>query len=132
MKTKDKDAKVFTIVMLIALIAAIAMFFCTEASAQTKNSSWLVEQTFEVPFNAETTTITFDDGTVRNYLVLEDGFEVFIHKSSFEKFKKKERGLILVEWVNTNTGRYKYTTRLAEPEDEQTRVKVTWKSSKSH
>lgn len=132
MKFKDKDAKVFTIVMLIALIAAIAMIFCPEASAQTKDSSWVVEQTFEVPFNAETTTVTLDDGTVRNYLVLEDGFEVFIHKSSFEKFKRKERGLILVEWVDTNTGRYKYTTRLAEQEDKQTRVKVTWKSSKDH
>lgn len=98
-------------------------------TAQTK-TSWIVEQTFEVPFNAETDTVTSEDGTVKHYIVLENGQKIFVHKSSFEKFKNRERGLLLVEWVNVNTGKYKYTTRLAEQNNSQTKATITWKSSK--
>ena len=118
--------------MTIVVISLLSILL--NSNTANAQSSWVVKETIDVPFDAPVNIIVFDDNTTRHYLVLEDGFEVYIHPESYTKFKEKKRGLVLVEWYNIKTGRYKYTVRLAEPEDAQTKIDINklWKNQKDH
>ena len=119
-------------IMTIVVISLLSILL--NSNTANAQSSWVVKETIDVPFDAPVNIIVFDDNTTRHYLVLEDGFEVYIHPESYTKFKEKKRGLVLVEWYNIKTGRYKYTVRLAEPEDAQTKIDINklWKNQKDH
>lgn len=109
--------------LIIFLIVVFSTIVCTEISAQTKQS-WEIICTYEVPFEAQTVSIMTDDGDVKHYLIV-DNEKIFIKDSSFEKFKNKEQGLVLVEWYNIYTNKYKYTVRLAEKK-EQNKLTINW------
>lgn len=118
-------------IITIVIISILGVF--ANINTSKAQSSWVIRETVDVPKDAPINLIVFNDNTTRHYLVLEDGFEVYIHPESYAKFKRGERGLVLVEWCNIKTGRYKYTVKLAEPEDAQTKIDIKnlWKNQKN-
>ena len=114
MKSTTKKNKFFTlenfvIAMLGVALAMIWYFSIPTTSAQTK-SEWVEQTTVEIPYDIEINTGVTRSGNPKYWIDIED-ISVIVSPGNYEKFIKKEIVLVLVEWYNPTTGKYKYTTR---------------------
>lgn len=116
MKSTMKKNKFFTIenfaMAILGLILAIVWYFSIPtASAQTTaKSEWIEQTTVEIPYDVEINTGVTKNGNPKYWIDIED-VNVTVSPGNYEKFIKKEIVLVLVEWYNPTTGKYKYTTR---------------------
>lgn len=108
-KTKFFTLKNFVIAMLGVALAIIWYFSIPTTSAQTK-SEWVEQTTVEIPYDVEINTGVTKNGNPKYWIDIED-ISVAVSPGNYEKFIKKEIVLVLVEWYNPTTGKYKYTTR---------------------
>lgn len=93
------------------LIFTLAMMFTIDAIAQDKTkSSWVENATIEIPYNVEINKGFTKNGNPKYWIDIEDK-TIYVSESNYNKFIKKEIVLLLVEWYNPETGKYKYTTR---------------------
>lgn len=99
--------------MLGVVIAIVWYFSIPSASAQTpesKKSEWVEQTTVEIPYDVEINVGVTKNGNPKYWIDIED-INVAVSPGNYEKFIKKEIVLVLVEWYNPTTGKYKYTTR---------------------
>lgn len=110
MKSSTRDAiRVFVAGLITMLLTA----FTLEAFAQEpqkKESQWKETTTIEIPYEVEINVGITKNGNPKYTIDIED-ITVYVSPSNYEKFIKKEIVLLLVEWHNPTTGKYKYTTR---------------------
>lgn len=100
---------------LIIFLAWVLSFICVFSNAQTpestpKKSEWIENATIDIPYNIEINKGVTKSGNPKYSIDIED-ITVYVSPSNYEKFIKKEVVLVLVEWYNPTTGKYKYTTR---------------------
>lgn len=100
---------------LIIFLAWVLSFICIFSNAQTpestqKKSEWIENATIDIPYNIEINKGVTKSGNPKYSIDIED-ITVYVSPSNYEKFIKKEVVLVLVEWYNPTTGKYKYTTR---------------------
>lgn len=110
MKKIDKITKIkFVGVVIWALM--LSMFLSNlECSAQEKKSNWEEVTTIEVPYDIEIIEGVTKNGNPKYYIDIEDT-QIIVSENNYIKFKNKEIILIIVEWYNPKTDKYKYTTR---------------------
>ena len=100
---------------LIIFLAWVLSFICVFSNAQTpesthKKSEWIEQTTVEIPYSVEINVGTTKSGNPKYWIDIEN-ISVAVSAGNYEKFIKKEIVLLLVEWYNPTTGKYKYTTR---------------------
>ena len=110
MKKIDKITKIkFIGVVIWALM--LSMFLSNlECSAQEKKSDWEEVTTIEVPYDTEIIQGVTKNGNPKYYIDIEDT-QIIVSENNYIKFKNKEIILIIVEWYNPETDKYRYTTR---------------------
>lgn len=110
MKKIDKITKIkFIGVVVWALM--LSMFLCNlECSAQEKKSDWEEVTTIEVPYDVEIVQGVTKNGNPKYYIDIEDT-QIIVSENNYIKFKNKEIVLVIVEWYNPETNKYRYTTR---------------------
>lgn len=110
MKKIDKITKIkFIGVVVWALM--LSMFLCNvECSAQEKKSDWEEVTTIEVPYDIEIIEGVTKNGNPKYYIDIEDT-QIIVSENNYIKFKNKEIVLVIVEWYNPETNKYRYTTR---------------------
>ena len=110
MKKIDKIDKIkFTIVTIWAFM--LSVFLCNiECSAQEKKSDWEEVTTIEVPYDVEIVQGVTRNGNPKYYIDIEDT-QIIVSENNYIKFKNKEIVLVIVEWYNPETNKYRYTTR---------------------
>lgn len=111
--------------LIIIFTAIVTTILCNNLSAQSSKSNWEIIATYEVPYEADFEITVENDGIIRHYLIV-DNKKISVRESSYNLFKNKERGLILVEWYNKNTNKYKYTVRLDTPKDDNKKLTIHW------
>jgi hypothetical protein len=93
------------------LIFTLFLMFAVDSVAQDKTKSeWVEKNTVEIPYSVEINVGTTKSGNPKYWIDIED-ISVSVSAGNYEKFIKKEIVLVLVEWYNPITGKYKYTTR---------------------
>jgi hypothetical protein len=100
---------------LIIFLTWVLSFICLFSNAQTpeytqKKSEWIEQTTVEIPYSVEINVGTTKSGNPKYWIDIED-MSIAVSAGNYEKFIKKEIVLLLVEWYNPTTGKYKYTTR---------------------
>lgn len=114
MKTQKKKLTIIEIFFAITLgILVLTLFyFCLpEANAQTQQKSeWVEQTTVEIPYTVEINKGITKNGNPKYWIDIEN-ISIAVSAGNYEKFIKKEIILVLVEWYNPITGKYKYTTR---------------------
>lgn len=100
---------------LVIFLAWVLSFICVFSNAQTpestqKKSEWIEQTTVEIPYSVEINVGTTKSGNPKYWIDIEN-ISIAISAGNYEKFIKKEIVLLLVEWYNPTTGKYKYTTR---------------------
>lgn len=110
MKKIDKITKIkFIGVVIWALM--LSMFLSNlECSAQEKKSNWEEVTTIEVPYDVEIVQGVTKNGNPKYYIDIEDT-QIIVSENNYIKFKNKEIVLVIVEWYNPETNKYRYTTR---------------------
>lgn len=115
-KSTTKKNKFFTIenfaMAILGVVLAIVWYFSIPtASAQTTTKSeWIEQTTVEIPYTVEINVGTTKSGNPKYWIDIED-ISVPVSEGNYKKFINKEVVLVLVEWYNPTTGKYKYTTR---------------------
>lgn len=110
MKKIDKITKIKFIGVIIWVLM-LSMFLCNvECSAQEKKSDWEEVTTIEVPYDVEIIEGVTKNGNPKYYIDIEDT-QIIVSENNYIKFKNKEIVLVIVEWYNPETGKYRYTTR---------------------
>lgn len=110
MKKIDKITKIKFIGVLIWALM-LSMFLCNvECSAQEKKSNWEEVATIEVPYDVEIVEGVTRNGNPKYYIDVKDT-QIIVSENNYIKFKNKEIVLVIVEWYNPETNKYKYTTR---------------------
>lgn len=93
------------------LVLSIAIIFGLDAVAQEKSKSeWVEKTTVEIPYSVEINVGTTKSGNPKYWIDIED-MSISVSEGNYKKFINKEIVLVLVEWYNPTTGKYKYTTR---------------------
>jgi hypothetical protein len=100
---------------IVIFLIWILGFICVFSNAQTpestqKKSEWIENATIDIPYNIEINKGVTKSNNPKYSIDIED-ITVYVSPSNYEKFIKKEVVLVLVEWYNPTTGKYKYTTR---------------------
>jgi hypothetical protein len=115
----DKDDTVwyvrYGIISLMILLGMIFAFSCNSAYAQEtkKKSDWQEVSVVEIPYSVEIHTGVTKNGNPKYWIEIQ-GTNVTVSENNYNKFINKEVKLVLVEWYNPTTDKYKYTTRQAE------------------
>lgn len=113
---KENTKKTTALEVLFYILATVMCFtlfyFCLpEVNAQTQQKSeWVEQNTIEIPYSVEINKGVTKNGNPKYWIDIED-ISVSVSAGNYEKFIKKEIVLVLVEWYNPTTGKYKYTTR---------------------
>ena len=95
------------------IIGFIGMFCALSVDAQEKKESeWKEVTTIEIPDTVEIHTGITKNGNPKYWIEIQ-GIKVTISEGNYNKFINKEVDLVLVEWYNATTDKYKYTTRQA-------------------
>jgi hypothetical protein len=110
----NNEPKLYVKVIILTILIWTGMFIAVTCDAQEKKASeWKEINSTEIPYNIEIHT-----GFTRNnnpkYWIEIQGIKVTISENNYNKFINKEVKLVLVEWYNPTTDKYKYTTRQAE------------------
>lgn len=93
------------------LVLSMAIIFGLDAVAQEKSKSeWVENATVEIPYSVEINVGTTKNGNPKYWIDIEDK-SISVSEGNYKKFINKEIVLVLVEWYNPTTGKYKYTTR---------------------
>ena len=110
--TKKMTALEVLFYVLATVMCFTLFYFCLpEAKAQTQQKSeWIEQNTVEIPYSVEINKGITKNGNPKYWIDIED-ISVSVSAGNYEKFIKKEIVLVLVEWYNPTTGKYKYTTR---------------------
>ena len=104
-------AKHYLVIFLIWILGFICVFSNAQTPESTpKKSEWIEQTTVEIPYNIEITKSVTKTGKPKYTIDIED-IDIYVSPSNYEKFIKKEIVLLLVEWYNPTTGKYRYTTR---------------------
>lgn len=89
------------------------MFLPTAGAQEIKKSEWIEQTVVEIPY-----TVEINEGVTRNgnpkYWIEIENTNVVVSEGNYKKFINKEVKLVLVEWYNPTTDKYKYTTRQAD------------------
>jgi hypothetical protein len=110
-KRKPTIIEVFFALTLGILMFTLFYFCLPEANAQTpQKSEWVEQTTVEIPYSVEINKGTTKNGNPKYWIDIEN-MSIAVSAGNYEKFIKKEIVLVLVEWYNPTTGKYKYTTR---------------------
>jgi hypothetical protein len=89
----------------------MTIIFGLDAVAQDKTKSeWVEKTTVEIPYSVEINVGTTKSGNPKYWIDIED-MSISVSEGNYKKFINKEIVLVLVEWYNPTTGKYKYTTR---------------------
>ena len=110
MKSNTRDTIRVLVTSLITMLLLISALEAFAQEPQKKESQWKETTTIEIPYTVEINVGTTKSGNPKYWIDIED-ISVVVSTGNYEKFIKKEIVLILVEWYNPTTGKYKYTTR---------------------
>lgn len=108
---KENTKNLIFVAIATIIIFGINILFVDCCHAQTtKDSKWIEKATIEVPYDVEIIKGTTKNGNPKYIIDIED-INIYVSPSNYEKFMKKEIVLLIVEWYNPETGKYRYTTR---------------------
>lgn len=94
----------------IIIVAMSTVFTINAQETETKKSEWVEQTTVEIPYTVEINEGVTKNGNPKYWIDIED-ISVPVSEGNYKKFINKEIVLVLVEWYNPTTGKYKYTTR---------------------
>lgn len=111
MKTETKPIVRYITMVLLGAIFAIA-FCAIPCSAQDDNKEpqWIETQSAELPYGVEVFSGITRNGNPKYWFDIE-GIKVMVSPTNAEKYRNEEVIILLVEWYNKTTDKYKYTTR---------------------
>lgn len=109
MKTKDEKWSIRIITLCVMIWTSMFLAFTIDAQ-ETKKSEWVEQTTVEIPYTVEINEGITKSGNPKYWIDIED-ISVPVSEGNYKKFINREITLILVEWYNPTTGKYKYTTR---------------------
>lgn len=113
MKTKDEKWSIRIITLCVMIWTSMFLAFTIDAQETKKKSDWQEVSVVEIPYDVEIHT-----GVTRNnnpkYWIEIQGTNIVVSENNYNKFINKEVKLVLVEWYNPTTNKYKYTTRQAD------------------
>ena len=102
---------------ILGVITGIMFLYSFNASAQNTNqptqkeqSEWVEVNTVELPEGIEVFSGITRNGNPKYWIEIE-GIKVFLSHTNKEHYINGTSTIILVEWYNKSTDRYKYTTR---------------------
>lgn len=111
--TTTNEPKWYVKFLTFFIIGFIGMFCALSVDAQEKKESeWKEVTAIEIPDTVEIHTGITKNGNPKYWIEIQ-GIKVTISEGNYNKFINKEVDLVLVEWYNATTDRYKYTTRKA-------------------
>ena len=123
-KTKIKSMDKLKFIATTIWAIMLSIFLCNvECSAQEKKSEWQEVTTIEIPNDVEIHTGVTKNGN-HKYWIEVQGIKVAISEGNYNKFINKEVDLVLVEWYNATTDKYKYTTRQADKAKSNNKLNV--------
>lgn len=103
--------KHYLVLFFVWIASLILATYCpAQTKETTSKSEWIENATIDIPYNIEINKGVTKSGNPKYSIDIED-ITVYVSPSNYEKFIKKEVVLVLVEWYNPTTGKYKYTTR---------------------
>ena len=110
----NNDVKTSTRIIALCVMIWSAMFisFACNAQENKKQSEWQEVTVSEVPYNVEIHAGVTKNGNPKYWIEIR-GMNIAVSESNYNKFINKEVKLVIVEWYNPTTGKYKYTTRQA-------------------
>ena len=113
MKTKDEKLSVRIIALAIMIWISMFLAFTINAQEPKKQSDWQEVTVSEIPYSVEIHTGITKNGNPKYWIEIQ-GTNVIVSENNYNNFINKEVKLVLVEWYNPTTDRYKYTTRQAD------------------
>ena len=123
-KTKIKSMDKLKFIATTIWAIMLSIFLCNvECSAQEKKSEWQEVTTIEIPNDVEIHTGVTKNGNPKYWIEVQ-GIKVTISEGNYNKFINKEIDLVLVEWYNATTDKYKYTTRQADKAKSNNKLNV--------
>lgn len=110
---KNSTLSTFLVMGIIGLIWLLGIMFLPTAGAQEiKKSEWIEQNVVEIPYTVEIHEGVTKNGNPKYWIEIENT-NVVVSEGNYKKFINKEVKLVLVEWYNPTTEKYKYTTRQA-------------------
>lgn len=123
MKQDTKDCiKGFSFLFIFTMVL-ILLLDSTGCYAQTTKSEWVEKNAIEIPYELEVHKGVTKYGNNKYWFELED-IKVYMSSSNYQKYINKEIVLMLVEWYNPTTKKYRYTTRQKVQESRIKRLDV--------
>lgn len=113
MKTKDEKWSIRIITLCVMIWTSMFLAFSIDAQETKKKSDWQEVSVVEIPYSVEIHTGVTKNGNPKYWIEIQ-GTNVIVSENNYNKFINKEVKLVLVEWYNPTTDKYKYTTRQAE------------------
>lgn len=95
--------KKFIVMLILGLISTVGL-------CAPNHSPWKEIQSVEIPNSVEVHEGVTRNGNAKYWIEIED-MKISVSPSNVSKFKNGEVKLELVEWYNTETGAYRYSTR---------------------
>lgn len=111
MKTKDEKWSIRIITLCVMIWTSMFLAFTIDAQ-ETKKSDWQEVNVVEIPYDVEIHTGITKNGNPKYWIEIQ-GTNIIVSENNYNKFINKEVKLVLVEWYNPTTDKYKYTTRQA-------------------
>lgn len=111
MKTKDEKWSIKIITLCVIIWTSMFLAFTIDAQ-ETRKSDWQEVNVVEIPYDVEIHTGITKNGNPKYWIEIQ-GINIIVSENNYNKFINKEVKLVLVEWYNPTTDKYKYTTRQA-------------------
>jgi hypothetical protein len=111
METKKETKKAYIFGATLIITTILSMLFALDTFAQNKTKTdWIEHNTVEIPYSVEINKGVTKNGNPKYWIDIK-GVSVLVSEGNYKKFINKEVVLLLVEWYNPTTDKYKYTTR---------------------
>lgn len=115
--TKTKTTLIERIVFILMLAGITTLFYycipeanATNQPTQKEQSEWVETNTVELPEGIEVFSGITRNGNPKYWIVIDD-IKVFLSATNKKHYINGTATILLVEWYNKSTDKYKYTTR---------------------
>lgn len=97
--------KKFILALIVGLMSAVGLY-------ARENSPWREIQTVEIPAGTTINHGVTRGGNPKAWVVIDGNINVPVSPRSAERFEAGEIRLELVKWQNTETKKFRYSTRI--------------------
>lgn len=129
MKSNIKEVSDFTRYTIMAILGIIfAIAFCaTPANGQSTptqtEKEWVETVAVDLPEGLEVFSGVTRNGNAKYWVIIDD-IKVFLSPTNKEHYINETATILLVEWYNKSTDRYKYTTRQKKQTKQSKRINL--------